>query len=172
MKLRHRICKTIIIMGYSISGEQYIESLRFSPNLSVLLYVAMPKLSIEARYRVIALHSRGYCVQDISRRLREENIVVSQRVLYYLLKKYRDRNIVKDLPRRKKAPKITEEIKIAIEESLQNDDEITSRGIKNLIAARWPDVAVSISTIKRVRRLMGWVCTRPHYCQLLRDVSS
>lgn len=111
-------------------------------------------------------------MQDISRRLREENVSVSQRALYYLLKKYRDRNFVKDLPRRKKAPKITEEMKVAIEEALQNDDEITSRGIKNLIVARWPDVEVSISTIKRVRGQMGWVCTRPHYCQLLRDVSS
>ena len=62
-------------------------------------------------------------------------------------------------------------MKIAIEEALNSDDEITARGVENLLKARWPDLRVSMSTIKRVRKDMQWVCTKPHYCQLLRPVS-
>ena len=36
---------------------------------------------------------------------------------------------------------------------------------------RFPDLDVSIPTIKRARKQKGWVCTRPHYCQLIRDLN-
>jgi len=65
-------------------------------------------------------------MQNISQRQRKKNILVSLWALYYLLKKYQERNFVKDLPHRMKATKITVEIKAAIKESLQNDSEITS----------------------------------------------
>ena len=62
-------------------------------------------------------------------------------------------------------------MKIAIEEALNSNDKITARGVQNLLKARWSDLRVSMSTIKRVRKDMQWVCTKPHYCQLLRPVS-
>ena len=72
--------------------------------------------------------------------------------------------------RRPREGKITEEMKSVIDEALCNNDEVTSTGLKRLLT-RWPELRVSIATIKRVRREMGWVCTSPHYCQLLRPVS-
>ena len=57
-----------------------------------------------------------------------------------------------------------------IEEAYNGNDELTLTGLKRL-SERWPDLQVSIPTIKRIRKEMGWVCTRPHYCQLLRPVS-
>ena len=36
---------------------------------------------------------------------------------------------------------------------------------------RYPTLQVSLDTIKRARREIGWVNTRPHYCQLIRDVN-
>jgi len=131
----------------------------------------MARLSKESRKRVIALHSRGYTVTEIRRRLQEENISVSRQALHNLLRKFLDKRIIKDLPRRSKQRKITEEMRSAIEEAYNGNDELTSTGIKSLLMARWPDLQVSIQTIKRTRKDMGWVCTRPHYCQLLRPIS-
>ena len=130
----------------------------------------MPRLSIEARFRVISLCLSGYSISAISQRLREENVCISQRALYYLVEKYRRKGTVRDLPRGKRPAVITEEMKVFIEEQLQRNDELTSTSIKRLLAERWPRAEVSTATIKRVRRKLGWVCTRPHYCQLLRDV--
>lgn len=130
----------------------------------------MPRLSIEARFRVISLCSLGYSMPTISRRLREENVLISQRALYALLEKYRRKGTVRDLPRRKRAAIITDEMKVFIEEQLQRNNELTSTAMKRLLVDRWPHLQVSIATIKRVWRKLGWVCTRPHYCQLLRDV--
>jgi len=36
------------------------------------------------------------------------------------------------------------------------NDELTSTAMKNLFLEKWPDLVVSISTIKRVRRRLGW----------------
>ena len=40
-----------------------------------------------------------------------------------------------------------------------------------LLHEKWPNLDVSISTTKRVRQNIGWVSTRPKYCQLVRAVN-
>lgn len=118
----------------------------------------MPRLSIEARFRVISLCLSGYSISAISQRLREENVFISQRALYSLVEKYRRKGTVRDLPRGKRPAVVTEEMKVFIEEQLQRNDELTSTSIKRLLAERWPHAEVSTATIKRVRR--NWVgCT-------------
>lgn len=130
----------------------------------------MPRLSFEARRRVAVLYSRGYSVASISARLQQEGVDVSKRALYNLLEKIRLTGTIKDLPRRKRSRILTKDMMIYIEEQLRQNDEFTASRIKTALIQKWPDLKVSISTIKRVRQEMGWVCTRPHYCQLLREV--
>ena len=131
----------------------------------------MGRLSVESRKRVITLRSKGHSVIDIRQRLKDENIVISRQAIYNVVNKFRNHRIYKDLPVQRRKQKITEQMKVMIEEALNNNDEITARGIKTLLTAQWPELRVSIPTIKRVRKNMEWVCTRPHYCQLLRPVS-
>ena len=59
-----------------------------------------------------------------------------------------------------------------IEEELKRNDEFTSTAINMLLIRNWPDLNVSTSTIQGIRQEIGWVCTRPHYCQLIREVCS
>ena len=132
----------------------------------------MARLSLEDRIRIVTLHSKGLSVLEIRKRLQDENISISRQSVHNLIAKFRDHQIVADLPRRRKQPKITTPMKSLIEDALTRNDEITSRGLRDLLLAQWPDLQVSFPTIKRVRKEMGWVCTRPHYCQLLRPVSS
>lgn len=109
-------------------------------------------------------------MQEIRRRLQEENTFISARALYSLLWKFSERGMIADLPKRKRARALTQEMITAIDEELRKNDELTSTRIRAFLLLKWPDVRVSIPTIKRVRKEIGWVCTRPHYCQLLRDV--
>lgn len=57
-----------------------------------------------------------------------------------------------------------------IKEKLRENDELTATGIKVELLRKWPDLKVSIPTIKHVRKDMGWVCTQLHYYQLLFEV--
>ena len=59
-----------------------------------------------------------------------------------------------------------------IEESLRSNDELTARKLRTKLSETFPNAQeVSLSTIKRCRKQLGWVCTRPHYCQLIREVN-
>ena len=40
--------------------------------------------------------------------------------------------------------KITEDMKVLIEETLRSKDEVTSTGLKSLLPARWPELRRSV----------------------------
>jgi len=53
----------------------------------------MPRLSVEARNRVISLHSCGLRVPAIYERFQAEDVDISQRAIYYLVEKYRTKGM-------------------------------------------------------------------------------
>ena len=113
--------------------------------------MAMPRLTIEAKRRVISLHSVGYSVSTIFRRLEQENVQISKRAIYNLVEKFRHEGVVRDLPRRKKAWILSKEMEAFIEEELKRNDKLTSTAINASLVRKWPNLRVSASTIKRVR---------------------
>ena len=46
-----------------------------------------------------------------------------------------------------------------IEEAYCENNELTSTDIKRLLVTKWPDISVSISTIKCTCKEMEWVCS-------------
>ena len=100
--------------------------------VTCVFMVKMARLSLE----------RGYTVLQIQRQLYEERTAVSCQALYNLLRKFREKNTIENLPGRRRQRKIIAEMKTTIEPNNQ-------------------------SNLKG----NGWVCTRPHYCQLLQPVS-
>ena len=111
----------------------------------------MPCLSIEARRRIISLFSGGFSVSSIIQRLEQEKISVSKRAVYDLVKKFCLKEVIKDLPRRKKTRILMEEMRVFIEEELKKNDELTSTANNALLVRKWLDLKVSATTIKRVR---------------------
>jgi len=53
---------------------------------------------------------------------------------------------------------------------MSKNDELTARMLQDIIKEKYPGIVVSISTIKRVRKELGWVAKKPHYCQLIFQV--
>ena len=126
------------------------------------------------RKKAILLHNQNLSVTDIFRRFKEARISVSRQALYNLIDKFCARKSVADVPRGRTQRVVTDAMKSFMEEALSKDDELTATKLRELLLASWPDLRVrgpSLSTIKRARKDMGWVCTRPHYCQTIRQVS-
>ena len=115
----------------------------------------MLRLSIEARRRVISLYSVGYSVLIIFKRLEQENVQVSKRSIYNLVRKFHHKGVVRDLPKRKKARILSKKMEAFIEEELKRNNELTSTAINALLVRKWPNLKVSASTIKCVRREIG-----------------
>ena len=131
----------------------------------------MPRLNIETRRRVIVLKQAGYSFVEIKKRLGEEDIAISLQALHNLVKKYQAKNTLMDLPRHTMPRKLNSEMMAALNQALLKDDELTARKARDLLLQQWSTLQISLPTIRRVRKELGWVCTRPHYCQLIRDVS-
>jgi len=131
----------------------------------------MPRLDLNARRKVILLHNAGVSIKCIEDRLKDEEVVVTRRSLHRLIKKYKETGTYTDLHRRKRDKKITQEMAIEINNELETNDETTARQLRSSLVEKYPGLEVSLSTIKRHRKQLGWVCTRPHYCQLIRELN-
>ena len=120
---------------------------------------------------MLALRQVGYSFNAIKERLIQENIDITTRSLQRLEKKFFDHGTYKDLARRKRCKKLSPAMVNFMNEKLTQDDELTSSKLRKLLLENWPELTVSLDTIKHYRRAEGWVCTRPHYCQLIRNIN-
>lgn len=131
----------------------------------------MVRLDIATRKRVIVLYRDGCKLRSIYDRFKQEGIKVTIRSLQRLVKKFRRHHTVADLPRRSKTKIITIEMSKIIDDLLEENDELTARMIRRKLEEKFPQLQVSIATVKRARKDNGWICTRPHYCQLIREAN-
>ena len=83
-------------------NSQTHETTATCTNWSHAYVVNMGRLTIHERLRVITLFSRGHSVSSIRERLAEENVSISLKGLYNLLKKYREKQIIVDLPHQRR----------------------------------------------------------------------
>ena len=65
--------------------------------------------------------------------------------------------------------KITPAILHAVEAKMQADDETTAIQLLNLLNRC--GIKISLATVKRSRRLLGWTFHGSRYCQLIREAN-
>ena len=131
----------------------------------------MPRIDLNVRKRIVVLKRAGYSLREIHQRIMEEGSNVTLRSVYRLWKKFEEYHTVVDLPRRKRPRKIDDDMAEYLDNLLMENDELNASQLKELLLHKYPSITVSLTTIKRARKQKGWVCTRPHYCQLLREVN-
>ena len=131
----------------------------------------MPRISYHIRKSVVALRKAGYSIVAIHKRLAEEGVSVSLRSLQKLYKKFSEHGCLLDLPRRKRSKKLTPEMEEMTDEEMRKNDELTAQQLRTKLKEKFPSLQLSLSTVKVARRRRGWVCTKPHYCQILRAVN-
>ena len=50
-------------------------------------------------------------------------------------------------------------------------DELTAQSLYTKVMDNFPELTLSVQTIRRARERLGWVSTTPKYCQLIREVN-
>ena len=58
-----------------------------------------------------------------------------------------------------------------MDEAMKANLELTSRQLHGMVAEKFSDVNVSISTIKRARKALGWSAKKTRYCALINEVN-
>ena len=133
--------------------------------------VEMARIPFHVRKSVVLLHSAGHSVFAIHKHITEEGVSVSVRSVYKLCRKFCFHGSVLDLPRRKRSKKLTTEMEDMIDEAMKNNDELTSEQLRTKLKEKYPFLELSLSAIKVACRSRGWICTKPHYCQILWEVN-
>jgi len=60
----------------------------------------MPRISNNTRHQVISLRKKGYSMRNIWEILKKQDVEISLVALYQLIKKYKTKGYVVDIPRR------------------------------------------------------------------------
>ena len=128
----------------------------------------MGKLSQYARERIISLHSSGINRTKIQKALDQEGIKTSRSAISLFLSRYSRTGDIGDAPRSGRNAKLAPEAIAYIEEKMEENDELTSRELKEKMANEC-DIQISEATIRRVRRKLGWKVENARYCQLVRE---
>ena len=59
-----------------------------------------------------------------------------------------------------------------IDDALAENDELTARRLRGMLQMKWPVLKpVSLTTIKRARKYLGWIKSKPKYCQMIRETN-
>lgn len=117
--------------------------------------------------RILHFKEKRCSLAEIVKCLNEENISASKTGVWSFLKKY---NQTGECSRKKGsgAPTIiNEEVRELIDTAMDRDDETTAVQLKKMLNEHGYDI--SLSTILRCRRSLGWTFRGSAYCQLIRQ---
>ena len=123
-------------------------------------------LSLETRSKVTVMKKNGYPVPEIQERL-SQGVTASKVSLYALVKKYDATNLVDDLERKPRRSLLDACHYRFIDETMTEDNELTSRQLLVLFTDKFPAVEISISTLMRASRHLGWISKKTRYCALI-----
>ena len=121
------------------------------------------------RTRVIELWRRNYRLKNIQGHLNAEGIEISKKSLCLLISKYKNTGTVADARTRTRPRKLQEEHYRFIDDAMADNDQLTSRQLYRMLEEAYPCIDISISTLKRARRELGWVGKRTRYCALISE---
>ena len=124
--------------------------------------------SAYTKRRILFYHSQNYKPTAIRKvLLEEENIVTTRQGIHRFLTVYRRTGSIDRQPGSGRPSKASEAVKQIVELQMQKDDETTATQLHQLLNAK--GYTLSLSTILRCRKSLGWTYRGSAYCQLIRD---
>lgn len=129
----------------------------------------MAALSKYARRRVVALKRDGLTNSAIVLILEREGILTDTRVVQRLYKRFCETGSIARKSGSGRPTLLTATVLRVIEEMMQSDDETTALQLQRRLRQQGADI--SLTTILRGRRKLGWTFHRSAYCQLIREVN-
>ena len=126
------------------------------------------QLSLYTRERLRALMSENSTVKHAMTELGKEGIRPCRQTVWRFWVHYRRNKTIKPLPRNGRPTKLTERVLELIEQKMQSDDETTVKELALLIRSEF-GYWISLRTVLKGRKLLGWTSRGAAYCQLIRQ---
>ena len=121
------------------------------------------------KQRILVHHFNGIKSPTIQVMLRKEGIRTTRNGVYNFIKRYELTGSIGRRPGSGRRSKISEEIKRIVDEMMEEDDETSAYQIRQKLCAMGYNL--SLRTILRCRKSLGWNYRGSAYCQMIRDVN-
>lgn len=119
--------------------------------------------------RILLFQAQGYRPPKIAKILEGEGIVVSRRGVAKFLSRVRATGLTARRAGSGRPTKLTAEVKEIIEAAMRNDDETTAVQLHALLVSKGHNL--SLTTILRCRKALGWTFRGSAYCQMIREAN-
>ena len=129
----------------------------------------MSQLSTYAKMRILVLYWKGNTAPKIVQILKREGIRVSRVSVWKFLSRCKETGSIRRKEGSGRPTKITQQVMALVEEQMCKDDETTAFQIHKMLNERGIDI--SIRTIFRCRKSLGWTFRGSAYCQLIREAN-
>ena len=90
----------------------------------------MTRLALSARRSAVSMFNAGYSVAAIQQRLEEEDITVTKKSLYHLIKKFKEKGVYTDLHQKARDKKLTPEMLTMMNNELLENDKATAKHLR------------------------------------------
>ena len=131
--------------------------------------VAMAVLSKYARERIVRMKRMGMSNTEVLVTLKREGVDVRAQTVRRFCKRYSASGSIARSTGSGRPTLLSTNVLQLIEEMMQQDDETTSVQIRSYLMQR--GIKLSLTTILRGRRSLGWTYRGSAYCQLIRDAN-
>ena len=125
--------------------------------------------SAYTKERILYYYNEGLKALSIYLELKKEGIAASREGIHKFLSRFGHTGCVLRRPGSGRPSKVSEEIKVIVEEKMEEDDETTAHQLYELLKSKGYDI--SLRTVLRCRTNLGWTFRGSAYCQLIRDVN-
>lgn len=129
----------------------------------------MPRLSLYARERIRSLMSEGGSVKMTMDAFRAEGITPCRQTVWRFWGHYQTHGSISPLRSSGRPQKLTETVLQLIDAAMMVNDETTAKELRILLQQH--GMVVSLCTVLRGRRSLGWTFRGAAYCQLIRDAN-
>jgi len=126
-------------------------------------------LTSYACQRILEHFFAGYKAPTIKRLMEREEIKVSRVAIWKLLKRYLSAGTIARWEGSGRPSLLTAEVRLIVEQQMVNDDETTAYQLHKILTNK--GISISLSTILRCRKALGWTFRGSAYCQLIRQAN-
>ena len=122
-----------------------------------------------AKRRILLFEAESYRPPTISKMLKSEGIFISRQGVAKFLLRVKATGSITRQAGSGRPTKLTREVKEIVEEAMRNDDETTAVQLHGILVDK--QHILSLSSILRCRKSLGWTFRGSAYCQMLREVN-
>ena len=122
------------------------------------------------KLRILHYHFKGFIAYTVAKCLRKyDGIDFSVFGVSKFIKHYKETGSIARKPGSGRLSKVTSRVKELVEEQMQLDDEMTATQLHSFLVAK--GINISLKTILRCRKSLGWTFRGSSYCQHIREAN-